>query len=230
MKIPDMTRRFICRRCQRETGHWPIAIGVVKGSEKKLKREESSFQTFQVFQCKDCEVTTYCIDTKIHPGPMMGDSWTQTTDYYPPLPLRIKPVWYVYLPDEYQAILNEVYNALDNSAFFLASIGIRTALDQLIVEKIGDAGNFAAKLKKLFTNNIIDKTEMKILLSVIDAGNASAHRSYKPRIKLINNMIDILDAIFYKLVVEPEKKKELDRKADELCESTPKRKQCITSR
>jgi len=155
MKIPDPTKRFICRQCQRETGHWPIAHGDVKGSLKKLERGESSFQTFQVFQCKDCGVTTYCIDTKIHPGPMMGDSWTQTTDYYPPLPLRIKPVWYVYLPDDYQAILNEVYNALDNSLFFLASTGTRTALDQLIVEKIGDAGNFNAKLKKLVTNNII---------------------------------------------------------------------------
>lgn len=224
MKIPDMTRRFICRQCQRETGHWPIANGVVKGSEKKLKREGSSFQAFHVFQCKDCGVTAYCIDTKIHPGPMMGDSWTQSTDYYPPLPLRIKPVWYVYLSDDYQAILNEVYDALDNSLFFLASIGIRTALDKLIVEKIGDAGSFPAKLKKLVTNDIIDKTEIRILLPVIDAGSASAHRSYRPDIKSINDMMDILEAIFYKLVVEPEKKKELGRKADGLRKSTPRRK------
>ncbi len=224
MKIPDMTRRFICRHCQRETGHWPIANGAVKGSEKKLEREEYSFQTFQVVQCKDCGVTTYCIDTKIHPGPMMGDSYTQTTDYYPPLPLRIKPVWYGYLTDDYQAILNEVYSALDNSLFFLASTGTRTALDQLIVEKIGDAGSFNAKLKKVVTNNIIDKTEKRILLAVIDAGSASAHRSYRPDIESINHMMDILEAIFYKLVVEPEKKKELGRKADELRKSTPKRK------
>jgi len=221
MKIPDMTRRFICRHCQRETGHWPIANGAIKGSEKSLERGESSFQTFQVVQCKDCGGTTYCI---IHPGPMMGDSYTQTTDYYPPLPLRIKPVWYGYLTDDYQAILNEVYNALDNSLFFLASTGIRTALDRLIVEKIGDAGSFNTKLKKLVTNKIIDETEERMLLAVIDAGSASAHRSYKPDIESINHMMDILETIFYKLVVEPEIKKELGRKANELRKSTPKRK------
>lgn len=224
MEIPNMTRRFICRQCQRKTGHWPIANGAVKGSEKKLDRQESSFQTFQVVQCKDCGTTTYCIDTKIHPGAMNGDSYIKKTDYYPPAPLRIKPDWYGYLSKNYQTILNEVYLASDYSLFFLASTGIRIALDQLIVEKIGDAGSFNAKLEKLVTNGIINKTEMEILSSVIDTGSASAHRSYRPGIKLINNMMDILEAIFYKLVVEPEKRKELGRKADELRKSTPKRK------
>lgn len=224
MKIPDMTKRFICRTCQRKTGHWPIANGEVKGSEKKLKSEESSSQTFQVVQCKDCGTTTYCIDTKIHPGPMNGDSYIKKTDYYPPVPLRIKPDWYGYLSENYQAILNEVYLALDYSLFFLASAGIRTALDQLIVKKIGDSGDFETKVKKLVSDKIIDKTESGILLTAIDAGSASVHRNYRPDIKAINHMMDILEAIFYKLVVEPEKKKELGKKADELRKSTPKRK------
>ena len=218
-----MTRRFICRICQRKTGHWPIANGQVKGSEKKLKRSESSFKTFQVVQCKDCGTTTYCIDTKIHPGPMIGDSYTKNTEYFPPIPLRIKPEWYSYLTENYQAILDEVYMALDNSLFFLSSTGTRTALDQLIIEKIGDIGDFKTKIKKLVANKIIDETESAMLLAVIDAGSASAHRSYRPDNELINHMMDILEAVFYKLVVEPEKKKELKKKAEELRKSTPKR-------
>ena len=223
MKTPDMTRRFICRICQRETRHWSIANGQVKGSEKKLKRGESSFKTFQVVQCKDCGATTYCIDTKIHPGPMIGDSYTKNTEYFPPIPLRIKPKWYSYLTENYQAILDEVYMALDNSLFFLSSTGTRTALDQLIIEKIGDIGDFKTKVKKLVANKIIDETESAMLLAVIDAGSASAHRSYRPDNELINHMMDILEAVFYKLVVEPEKKKELKKKAEELRKSTPKR-------
>ncbi|MCD6199174.1 MAG: DUF4145 domain-containing protein [Deltaproteobacteria bacterium] len=207
MKTPDMTRRFICRICQRETGHWPIANGQVKGSEKKLKRGESSFKTFQVVQCKDCGTTTYCIDTKIHPGSMIGDSYTKNTEYFPPIPLRIKPEWYSYLTENYQAILDEVYVALDNSLSFLSSTGARTALDQLIIEKIGDIGDFKTKVKKMVANKIIDETESAMLLAVIDAGSASAHRSYRPDNERINHMMDILEAIFYKLVVEPEKRK-----------------------
>jgi len=138
---------------------------------------------------------------------MMGDCWTQSTNYYPPLPLRIKPAWYGCLSNDYQDILNEIYNALDNSLFFLASTGIRTALDRLIVKKIGDVGDFSRKLKELFVRGIIDKHEKRILSSVIDAGSASAHRSYRPGSKSINNMMDLLEAIFYKLAIEPKKRK-----------------------
>ena len=224
MKIPDMTRRFMCRTCQRETGHWPIANGEVKRSYRKLERETASVQTFQVMQCKDCGATTYCIDTRIHPGPMMGDSYIERTDYFPPLPLRAKPAWYSSLTEGYQTILAEIYQAIDNSLFFLSSTGARTALDQLIIEKIGDVGSFKDKVDKLVANKIIDDTEGVMLLAVIDAGSASAHRSYKPDQEKINHMMDILEAIFYKLLVEPEKKRELEKKAEELRKTTPKRK------
>ena len=224
MKIPDMTRRFFCRVCQHQTGHWPLTSGEVKGSYKKLHREESSIQTFQVMQCTDCGATTYCVDTRIHPGPMIGDSYIETTDYFPPLPLRTKPAWYSSLTEGYQTVLGEVYYAIDNSLFFLSSTGARTALDQLIIEKIGDAGSFKDKVDELVASKIIDDTEATMLLAVIDAGSASAHRGYRPDIDAVNHMMDILEAIFYKLLVEPKRKEELKKKAEELRKSTPKRK------
>ena len=223
MKISDMTRRFMCRICQHETGHWPLASGEIKGSYKKLQREESSIQTFHVMQCKDCGATTYCIDTRIHPGPMIGDSYIESTEYFPPLPLRTKPAWYKSLPNGYQAILDEVYNAIDSSLFVLSSTGVRTALDQLIVEKIGDLGNFKAKVKNLVDTGIIDETEAEMLLAVIDAGSASAHRGYKPEQENFSHMMDILEAIFYKLLIEPDLKKDLQVKAKKLLDTTPKR-------
>jgi hypothetical protein len=189
-----------------------------------MEREETSFQTFEVVQCRDCGATTYCIDTRVHPGAMMGDSYIQTTDYFPPLPLRTKPAWYTSLTEGYQTILDEVYQAIDNSLFFLSSTGVRTAIDQLITDKIGNAGNFKEKLDKLVANKIIDDAESVMLLAVIDAGSASAHRSYRPDQETINHMMDILEAIFYKLLVEPEKKRELEKKAEELRKTTPKRK------
>jgi len=137
-QIPDPTRYFICRICQRETGHWPLASGQVKDSGKQLPNNETSHQLFAVVQCRDCKSTTYCLDTRIHPGFMIGDPYIKETDYFPPLPVRTKPEWFDRLPSGYQSILSEVYQALDHSLFFLASTGTRTAVDQLIVDKIGD--------------------------------------------------------------------------------------------
>jgi len=223
MKVPDMTRRFICRKCQHETGHWPIGNGQIQGSEKKLERNRTSYQTFQVVRCKDCGATTYCIDTHINPGHMMGDSYVQETTYFPPLTKRIKPDWYNSLAAHYQSILYEVYSAIDNELFFLASSGTRTALDQLIVEKIGDTGGFHQKVQKLVKENIIDEDEKEMLLAVIDAGSASAHRNYRPELSAIEHMMDILETIFFKLLIEPKKKEELKDKAKKLRKLTPKR-------
>ncbi|TKB69584.1 MAG: DUF4145 domain-containing protein [Nitrospira sp.] len=224
MQLPDPTRRFICRTCQRETGHWPIAHGPVKGSEKLLLGQETSSQIFQVVQCRDCKSTTYCLDTRVHPGHMMGDSYVERTDYFPPLQVRTRPDWFSQLPEGYQSILAEVYQAIDNSLFFLASTGTRTAVDQLIVEKIGDAGRFEDKIIELVERKIIDNTQGEMLLALINAGSASAHRSYKPDSETINHMMDILEAIFYSLLIEPDKRKDLERKAAEIRKSTPPRK------
>jgi hypothetical protein len=69
---------------------------------------------------------------------MMGHSYIEGTQYYPPLLFRVRPEWYGELPESYRHILNEVYQALDHSLFSLASMGTRAALDRLLlVEKIG---------------------------------------------------------------------------------------------
>jgi uncharacterized protein DUF4145 len=122
---------------------------------------------------------------------MMGDSYTESTLYHPPLPFRLKPGWYSELPEFYRHILDEVYEALDNVLFFLTSTGTRTALDLLIVEKIGDIGSFKAKIGRLCSEDMIDAAEQDMLLAVIDAGSASAHRSYRPDDEAMNNMMDI---------------------------------------
>jgi hypothetical protein len=84
---------------------------------------------------------------------MIGDPYIKHTDYFRPLPVRTKPEWFDRLPSGYQSILSEVDQAIDNSPFFLSSTGTRTAVDQLIVDKIGDAGSFEDKILKLVGSN-----------------------------------------------------------------------------
>jgi len=196
----------------------------VRDSATTLEGAATSYQTYQVVQCRECRSTTYCIDTRIHPGPMMGDSYTESTLYHPPLPFRLKPGWYDELPEFYRHILDEVYQALDNSLFFLASSGTRTALDILIVEKIGDIGSFKDKIARLCAAGMIDSAEQDMLLAAIDAGSASAHRNYRPNDEAMNHMMDILEEIFHKMIIAPERKQGLAAKAKALRETTPKRK------
>jgi hypothetical protein len=70
---------------------------------------------------------------------------------------------------------------------------------------------------------MIGSAEKDMLLLVIDAGSASARRSFRPEDKVVNHMMDILEGIFYKLVVAPGRKQDLIAKAKALREITPKR-------
>lgn len=209
----------MCRKCLHVTSHRSIASGQLGDQSKKL------YQTFSVESCHECRTTTYCIDSKMNPGAGIGDSSTILTTYHPPLIRRLKPDWFESLKNESQKVLSEVYSAIDNKLYFLASSGTRTAIDQLIFEKIGNVGTFKGKIKKLVEEQIIDCDESEMLLAVIDAGSASSHRNFRPDDDTINHMMDILETVFYKLLVEPVRKEELKEKAKELRKVTPSRKQ-----
>ena len=88
----------------------------------------------------------------------------------------------------------------------------------LIVKTIGDIGSFKDKIEQLLSEGMIDSTERDMLLAVIDAGSAAAHRNYRPDDEKINHMMDILEEISYKMIIDPERKQDLAAKAKTLRE------------
>jgi hypothetical protein len=224
MKLPDMTRYFYCKKCANETGHWPIANGQVPNSKNKIDQQQTEYKTYKIMECKNCKSLSYCVDRHIHPGSMIGDSYIESTTYFPPLPFRKQPEWINKLKKKYKLIFTEIYQALDNKLFTIATTGVRTALDQLITEKIGDIGGFEQKLKACHKNNIITEDEKEMLIVAIDAGNASAHRGFIPSVKSINALMDITEHTFYELYFKKQKVKQLMSKAATLKKATPKRK------
>jgi hypothetical protein len=144
--------------------------------------------------------------------------------YYPPIVSRPKPYWFEDLDEKLQEVLEEVYVALDADARFLAAFGARTALDIMIVDKIGDVGSFKVKLNKLESDGYVNATEKELLDAVTEAGNAAAHRGYAPEPKLLNSVMDILESLLDRIYFKPDRDKELLTKARELKSKVPKRK------
>jgi hypothetical protein len=221
MKIPDLSKTFFCNYCERKTSHSPLSHGSLKSLQATGL---SGRNTFEVMECRDCGNTIYCIHHWLHPGSMVGDPYIKCTEYFPPLSFRPKPKWYSELSRSFRTILDEVYLALDNHLFILASTGTRTALDLLIFSKVGDVGRFEDKADLLLKNGIINSQEKDLLLAVIDAGSASAHRNFKPNKKAINDMMEITEHIFYKFCIESGDRESLFKKAKELINRTPKRR------
>jgi hypothetical protein len=175
-------------------------------------------------QCGDCGTLTFIIDHYMG-GDSCGDSSVERSEYFPPLPLRFKQRWFPDLPTNYQNTLNEVYGALDNSLYCLASAGTRTVIDSLMIDQVGDVGTFQEKVNALVAKAIIDGGEREMLLALIDAGSASMHRNFNPSREAINRMMDILEKILFKVCIEPKEQRELRAKAEALRRETPKREQ-----
>lgn len=217
MKIPDSRESFKCKHCLSYCYHKPIHGGQIESNSKSRK-------TFNLFKCERCgnlTLTTYLWEV---PGSMMGDSFVTEIKRFPPEIYRNKPDWYQQLDKEYTQILNEVYEALDNFLFSLASSGVRTAIEKILNNILGDIGGFEKKLKTLLEQKVIDKTEHELLEALIEAGSASAHRGFIPDEDLINHMMEITEHLFYELCIRKPKTEDLVDKSKLLRESTPKRK------
>jgi hypothetical protein len=224
LKFPDFSRKLVCRACQRETTHRPLNRDRIDEDPKQIDAWTYTWRMALSMKCRDCGTMTFIIDHYVGDN-RGGDPGVEKTEYFPPLPFRFKQKWFCDLPTSYQSTLNEVYVALDNSLYCLASGGTRTIIDCLIVDQIGDVGNFRQKVDTLVAKAIIDSDERESLLALIDAGSASMHRSFNPSKDLINHMMDILEKILFKVCIEPKEKKELKTKAEALRRETPRREQ-----
>ena len=117
---------------------------------------------------------------------------------------------------KYVGILQEIYISVNEKLFTLSLTGIRTLLDIYIVDKIGDVGTFKQKLDKLVAEGIITSSKAKVLEAAIDAGNASAHRGYRPDQETLFQILDIMENLLHSEIV--------DRSVNKIKQSTPRRR------
>jgi site-specific recombinase XerD len=143
--------------------------------------------------------------------------------HYTPIPSRRRPKWVSDLDKETADLLREVYAAVDYSLYVIASTGVRTILDRVIVEAIGDRRTYNEKLDALMDKHYIDEIEAQTISPVIEAGNASAHRGFKPTKEKLNDMLDITENLLEKIKVAPKRKARLAQKANALRAIVPKR-------
>ncbi|MDR2893655.1 MAG: DUF4145 domain-containing protein [Deltaproteobacteria bacterium] len=95
-------------------------------------------------------------------------------------------------------LLHELNNALDNRAYMLASMGIRTSIDMICRKLIGINGySFKQNIEKCRTNGFLSQSQLDILKPVIELGHGSVHRDYKPdesevkiAMKVVLNLIE----------------------------------------
>ena len=124
-----------------------------------------------------------------------GYSDSPVVDYFPPRVFRKVPDWIHDVKADEEDLLREVYRAIDANCSRLAVFGCRTLIDVRLTKMVGDIGGFKKKLEKLEEREGISKADRATLETVLEVGNATAHRGHTPRsddVEFVLNFIEHL--------------------------------------
>jgi len=159
--------------------------------------------------------------------PLHGGSSTPRDQ--PPQPLFVRemngahllkpsdlPQWYATLPAKIHEMLLEVRYALQKELSALPSMGLRSVIDMVCNNQVGDIGSFAEKLHNLEEKRVITPKKKKIIETALEVGHASIHRAHFPTAKNLQVVMDIVDHLLEELYV-------LDKTSESLGASVPKR-------
>lgn len=209
-KTNSITRSH-CNTCSRETKHHILHKKHIPGKEWL---EDYGYVTwsddYELLECAGCESVSMRHSNFFEPS----DELTVRT--YPPPVSRKEPNWLSTAPLSVTTLMKQVYSALDSNSRALALMGARAVLDIVLVEKVGDIGGFAEKLKLAEAAGVVGSKNRKVLEAALDAGSAAAHRGYQPTADDLNAVMDIVENLLQAVY-------HLESLADRLKRTTPTR-------
>jgi len=197
-----------------ETSKWHVHEVAFKSEKDGLA--ESAFTVMnineQVFQCLGCErIHIFYTETIPNKAPDY-----KPTEYQLPRKLeRRQPSWLKDINLDYLELLGEIYSSYNSSNLISFSICCRTLIDGILTAKLGDIGGFEKKLAEYKNQGNITSSQQNVLNFLIESGNASAHRAYKPSSEIAENLIDIVEQLL--------KEQVLVKKSSILTNEIPKR-------
>ena len=137
--------------------------------------------------------------------------------YYPSPVSRRKPPWFsswylgVFLwSDESDKrivlfeLLDEIYQAINAGQHRLATMGIRSLLETIMIAKVGDHGTFGKNLSAFKDQGYVSLLQYDAMNAVLDAGHARTHRFFKPSEQDLGAALDIAEGIFAAIYVQSE--------------------------
>lgn len=211
----EKTIRVHCNNCGRETNHAIRCANtavredfVKEAGDGGIAFEEK--ETFEILQCLGCDemAVRHCFE---HEG--YGEGLPR---FYPPRISRRTPPWKDKLPKQVLAVVDEVYRALQADSPRLATVGARTIVDLVILDKVGDVGTFGEKLAALETQGYVGRKNREFVAAALEAGSAAAHRGVAPQVGDLNRVMDIVESLLESVYV-------LEEAAQRLRQVTPPR-------
>lgn len=182
------------------------------------QRFDVGYDLYKLLQCAGCKLVKMnrirCADGD---GPVYGEE-----EHFPPMELRRLPdlvlsqVFSLGRGEFVPGMLREIYGATNAGYLRLAAAGVRSLIDQVMNEIVGDCGNFTQKLEAFTLHGYLSPRERDRIGQVIDAGHAAIHRGHEPQLADVEIMLDITEHMLLSVYVH-------DQAGQKLKHSTPAR-------
>jgi hypothetical protein len=191
---------------------------------------------YRIMRCRGCETPYFQTDETnsenySHRQNAYGEEeWEldHKIDHWPSPTRREQPIWSVSISvsdRDLGYLFEDIYGALNSDLRVPAAIAIRTALDrasQLL--GIDASKTFAQKLEDLEAAGKISGDEKMTLSALIDAGNAAAHRGWRPSLADLDTMMSLLEGFLHRNFVLGDLAKQLQSRVPAKLKKSAKKK------
>lgn len=202
-----------CNTCSGQKKHDVLCHEEVKWSEE-IDRHFTigGSNVYDLFKCCGCEsiVLRHKSWHSEDVDPETGEPEVYTR-YYPPPTFRKLPRWVSdFFPftepgESISELMHEINVALQNDAPRLATMGIRALLEIVMIDKVGDKGNFSANLRAFRESGYISPKQEEVIKPILEAGHAAMHRAYKPDRKDVVQLMDVTESIIETIYINESK-------------------------
>lgn len=212
------TTKAYCNKCGSSTNHDLVATEKQEDVSEENDRYEGHYwlDLYEMLKCRGCDTATMR-----HTRQWGSKDDPPTTTSYPPVISRRAPLWVdhdlfsllyaVVVPVHICSIMREVYTAVQNSSRRLAAMGIRAALESVMIDRVGDRRNFKANMDAFQEAGYLSVRQAMSLDSILDAGHAAIHRGWEPSNEEIGTLLDITESLIEIIYLHEHFVRDLDK-------------------
>ncbi len=195
-----------CGECSKKTYH-NILYSVSRTTSPNITNR------YHFLQCGGCDSVSMA---HTYTSPHSKD-----VTYYPsPVP-RVLPDWMVEFEigliggEKEQMIgqlLQEVYAAGRGGQYRLATMGIRSVLEHVIIAEVGDHQTFRKNLEQFYDAGYISLVQRDALNDSLQAGHAATHRLFNPTQQDLDILLNITEGILAAIYIHPDQAEFLSKR------------------
>lgn len=220
--MAEEKEKIHCNTCVRQTNHEVLWEQTKKWDEEYEDGQHwiEGADTYRVIQCGGCDSIRlhhshwFSEDVDVEGRAIVHD------EFFPPNKTRHPAKWRnewrlrtEHLEQTIFPLMDEINTAYSAGSYRLAAMGLRSLLERIMSDQIGDHDTFNASIEAFFKEGHVSQIQQDQFRSVlVEAGHAATHRGYSPSKDDLDFLLDVIEGLIDEIYFRPARAKALKDK------------------